>query len=205
MNYLAHAAIAEPTDEARLGSILGDFARGLEEDRLPEATRYALLEHRALDRWFDGRDDVRAAREWFPPALRRFAGILVDVFVDHFLVREWEALGPEPLADVTASLYRSFERYPDLLPPRLAEVGPRIAAQDWLGGYGERGNVALALAGIERRMRRQTGIEAGLAVLDEREDDLRALTLKVMPEAFAWASERRLRDGRAPGESRATL
>ena len=55
MNYLAHAALAEPSDEARLGAILGDFARGLDEAALPADTHYALLEHRALDRWFDAR------------------------------------------------------------------------------------------------------------------------------------------------------
>ena len=87
MNYLAHAALAEPSDEARLGALLGDFARGLDEAALPEATRYALLEHRALDRWFDAREDVRAARAWFPPELRRFAGILIDVFVVLLLLR----------------------------------------------------------------------------------------------------------------------
>ena len=35
MNYLAHATLAEPSDEARLGAILGDFARGLDEAALP--------------------------------------------------------------------------------------------------------------------------------------------------------------------------
>lgn len=198
MNYLAHAALAEPTDEARLGAILGDFAKGLDEPALPEATRYALLEHRALDRWFDAREDVRATRDWFPPALKRFSGILLDVFVDHVLANEWERLGPGPLEEVSGSLYRSFETYAHLLPPRLAQVGPRMAAQDWLGGYGDRGNIGLALAGIERRMRRDTGIAAGIAILDSHAEPLRELTLRVVPEAFAWAAERRARDGRAP-------
>lgn len=196
MNYLAHAALAEPSDEARLGAILGDFARGLDEAALPADTHYALLEHRALDRWFDAREDVRAARAWFPPELRRFAGILIDVFVDHVLAREWSALGPAPLAEVSGSLYRSFETYAHLLPPRLAEVGPRMASQDWLGGYGDRGNIGRALAGIERRMRRETGLAAGIAVLDSHAEPLRELTFRAVPEALVWVGERRARDGR---------
>lgn len=196
MNYLAHAALAEPSDEARLGAILGDFARGLDEAALPPDVHYALLEHRALDRWFDAREDVRAARAWFPPELRRFAGILIDVFVDHVLANEWGALGPAPLTDVSGSLYRSFETYAHLLPPRLAEVGPRMASQDWLGGYGDRDNIGRALAGIERRMRRETGLTAGIAVLDSHAEPLRELTFRAVPEALVWVGARRARDGR---------
>lgn len=196
MNYLAHAALAEPSDEARLGAILGDFARGLDEAALPADVHYALLEHRALDRWFDAREDVRAARAWFPPELRRFAGILIDVFVDHVLAREWRTLGPVPLTDLSGSLYRSFDTYAHLLPPRLAEVGPRMASQDWLGGYGDRDNIGRALAGIERRMRRTTGLTAGIAILDSHAEQLRELTLRALPEAFGWVGARRAREGR---------
>ena len=196
MNYLAHAALAEPSDEARLGAILGDFARGLDEAALPADVHYALLEHRALDRWFDAREDVRAARAWFPPELRRFARILIDVFVDHVLAREWRTLGPVPLTDLSGSLYRSFDTYAHLLPPRLAEVGPRMASQDWLGGYGDRDNIGRALAGIERRMRRTTGLTAGIAILDSHAEQFRELTLRALPEAFGWVGARRARDGR---------
>ena len=66
-----------------------------------------------------------------------------------------------------------------------------MASQDWLGGYGDRGNIGRALAGIERRMRRETGLAAGIAVLDSHADPLRELTLRAVPEAFGWASARR--------------
>lgn len=198
MNYLAHVALAEPSGEARLGALLGDFARGLDEDALPEAARYALGEHRALDRWFDGHDDVRAARAWFPAHLRRVSGILLDVFVDHALARAWDELGPAPLGEVTSSLYRALDEHAPLLPPRLARVGPRMAAEDWLAGYGDRGNVALALAGIERRLSRPTGIAEGIAVLDSHGDALAHLTRRVFPEAGRWLRQRRRAAGRAP-------
>lgn len=199
MNYLAHASLAEPTDEARLGSILGDFAKGLEVDQLPEDVQFALEEHRAIDRWFDALPEVRAARDLFPGELRRFSGILIDVFVDHFLVQEWQLLGPEPIADVTASLYRSFQTYAHLLPPRLARTAPSIASLDWLGGYGDVRNMRRALAGIERRLSRDTNIEEGIEVLESRGDDLRALTLEVFPKTRDWAIQRRAGLGRAPG------
>lgn len=191
MNYLAHAALAEPTDEARLGSLLGDFRRGLELERLPQATRHAIEEHQAVDVWFDSHPLVRAERAAFPPHLRRFAGILIDVFADHFLVLHWETLGPAPLKDVTQSLYRALECYRDVLPPRLVSVAPHMAAHDWLGSYGEETNIEKALAGIARRLSRPTPILEGMDVLRERRAHLQTLVLAVFPEALAWTAQRR--------------
>lgn len=196
MNYLAHVAIAEPTSEARLGALLGDFARGLDEESLPEATRRALHEHRAVDVEFDARPEVRRARALFPGELRRYAGILVDVFVDHFLVLEWSELRPAHLVDVelgevTASLYRALQDHAAALPPRLARVAPSMSRHDWLGSYGDVRNVERALIGIERRLRRPAGLVRGLDVLVSRRDELARLTRDVFPDMARWAARRR--------------
>jgi acyl carrier protein phosphodiesterase len=192
VNYLAHVTLAEPTDEARLGALLGDFGRGLEVDRLPEAMRFALYEHRALDQWFDDHPRVRAERARFPDELRRFSGILLDVFADHVLARRWDELHPRPVHEVTGSLYRAFETFAHLLPPRLEEVAPRMAAEDWLRGYGERRNVQRALEGIARRLRRETPIARGFHELDRRYGEIEACVLEVWPEAARWLEDRRV-------------
>lgn len=191
MNYLAHVTLAEPTDEARLGALLGDFGRGLEVDRLPAAMRFALHEHRALDQWFDDHPRVRAERARFPAELRRFAGILLDVFADHILARRWDELHPQPVEEVTGSLYRSFETFAHLLPPRLVEVAPRMATEDWLRGYGDPRNIRRALQGIAGRMRRETPITDGFEELGQRYDEIEACVLEVWPDARAWLGARR--------------
>lgn len=199
MNYLAHVTLAEPTDEARLGALMGDFGRGLEVERLPAPMRFALHEHRALDAWFDDHPRVRAERARFPAELRRFAGILLDVFADHVLARRWTELHHRPLEEVTGSLYRAFDTYADLLPPRLTDVAPRMAAEDWLRGYGDPDNVRRALEGIARRMRRVTPIARGHAELERRHGEIEACVLEVWPEASRWIQARRaaLRAGSA--------
>lgn len=196
MNYLAHVTLCEPTAEARLGALLGDFGRGLEVERLSATMRFALEEHRAIDSWFDSHELVRAQRLRFPKHLQRFAGILLDVFSDHVLVNHWDALVDVPLAEVTSSLYRSFDSYRDVLPPRLERVAPSMAEHDWLASYGDPKNVALALRGIERRMRRPTPIAQGIAELERRGGEIEAFFLELWPEVRMWTLERRAALGR---------
>jgi len=195
LNYLAHVTLALPTPEARLGSLLGDFARGLAVERLPREVREGLEEHRAVDRFFDAAPEVRAAHGMFPPELRRFAGIFIDVFVDHALARHWERLRPAhigdaPLADVTASLYGALQDYADLLPPRLCEVAPYMIRDDWLAGYGELANIERALHGLARRLRRPSPLADGIRVLREHTARFDELAFAVFPRSVAWARSR---------------
>lgn len=193
MNYLAHSTLAESSDEARLGSLLGDFSKGLEPERLTPAMRFALEEHRAVDRWFDALPEIRAERLAYPKQLRRFSGILTDVFFDHFLVRRWQDLTEEPLPDVTSSLYRALQEHANILPPRLRSIAPSMIEHDWLGSYGDVRNIERALHGIERRMRRDTRIVEGLEVLERRGDEIEALVLRVFPMVVRFTRDRRAR------------
>lgn len=198
MNYLAHAALAEPSDDARLGSLLGDFRRGLEPERFPEATRYAIREHVALDAHFDRLPAVRASRATFPRHLRRFGGILIDVFLDHALTRCWDELMPEGLAadDVSTSLYRAIDRRSDDLPPRLARVAPSLVGNDWLGSYSDIENIERALRGIASRLSRPTPLVEGIEVLRERPGDFDDLARETVPAVRDWLRARRISDGR---------
>jgi len=191
VNYLAHVLLARPTPEARLGALLGDFAQGLDPRTLPGEAREALLEHRAIDAFVDAHPSQRAGRARFAPPYRRFAGILLDVFHDHFLVRHWERLASEPLEELCASLYGALERHQPLLPPRLRAIAPRMAAEDWLAGYGDLDNVARALGGIARRLRRPTPIASGIEELLARYGELETEFLALFPQVFAFVHTRR--------------
>jgi len=198
VNYLAHAALAEPTDDARLGSLLGDFRRGLAPELFPEATRYALHEHVAIDAHFDRLPAVRACRATFPRHLRRYGGILIDVFLDHALTRCWGELMPDGVAvrDVSSSLYRGIERHSDALPPRLARIAPSLVGDDWLGSYRHLENIERALRGIASRLSRPTPLAEGIHVLRERRRDFDDLARETVPEVRAWLRARRIADGR---------
>lgn len=200
MNYLAHAMLAEPTDEARLGSLLGDFRRGLVLSALPPDAAYAVREHAALDAHFDGLEEVRALRRSFPPHLLRFAGVLIDVFVDHALVLDWEPLvrgaGGPTIEAVTSSVYRGLERHAALLPPRLAAIAPRMERDDWLGSYGDLENIERALHGIAARLKRETRLAEGIDVLRARGPEFRSLAARTIPKVRTWLDTRRRADGR---------
>ena len=154
MNYLAHAWLARHSDDAILGGLLGDFVfgRSVLQDWRP-SVRIEIVRHRRIDRYTDEHPAVVEARALFG-GLRRYAGIVLDVYFDHRLARDWPRWNDESLHDFTARVYRVLREHRDELPPRLQAIAPRMAAHDWLGSYRERGNVDHAVRRIATRLSR---------------------------------------------------
>jgi acyl carrier protein phosphodiesterase len=154
MNYLAHAFLARATPERLTGGLLGDFVKGALDGRYSPAVRAGIALHRAIDGYTDRHPLVQASRARVSVARRRFAGVLVDVFYDHFLARHWSRYCTVPLPQFTRAAYAVWLPQRAAFPERLQRILPRMAAEDWLASYAERRAVDAALAGIARRLAR---------------------------------------------------
>lgn len=155
MNYLAHAFLSRSSPELLIGGLLGDFVKGRERlQQYSPAVRAGILLHRAIDRYTDAHPTVHTSCALISSARRRFAGILVDVFYDHFLARHWLRYTEQPLEDFTRQVYATLLPHTASYPERLQRLLPRMAADDWLASYAEIESVDAALHGIARRFQR---------------------------------------------------
>ena len=192
MNYLAHAWLARHSDEAILGAILGDFVFGQSTlQDWPMSIRSEIVRHRRIDRYTDDHPAVVAARGLFDAAgLRRYAGIVLDVYFDHCLARDWLRWNDVSLTTFTSRVYRVLHDHRGQLPPRLQAIAPRMAAHDWLGSYRQRKNVDAAVRGIATRLSRNgERLIACLDVLRANETAVDAAFEAFFPDLIA-ATER---------------
>ena len=195
MNYLAHAWLARHSDEAILGAILGDFVFGQSTlQDWPMSIRSEIVRHRRIDRYTDDHPAVVAARGLFDAAgLRRYAGIVLDVYFDHCLARDWLRWNDVSLATFTSRVYRVLHEHRGELPPRLQAIAPRMAAHDWLGSYRQRKNVDAAVRGIATRLSRNgERLIACLDVLRANETAVDAAFEAFFPDLIAAAQRLRI-------------
>lgn len=197
MNYLAHAWLARHSDDAILGGLLGDFVFGqsILQDWRP-SVRDEIVRHRRIDRYTDDHPAVVGARTRFG-GLRRYAGIVLDVYFDHCLARDWRRWNHAPgdrasLEEFTARVYRVLHEHRDELPPRLQAMAPRMAAHDWLGSYADRRNVDHAVRGIATRLSRNGDrLVACLEVLQANEAAVDAAFERFFPDLVEAAGRMR--------------
>ena len=153
MNYLAHAALAQPQPQSLVGNLLGDFCKGVAIDTLAQPIQAGLANHRAVDRFTDSHPLVREARACFSTERRRFAPVALDVLFDHFLIRHWQQFYATPYPQAKSELYLQLATAEPLMPEAMAVVMRKVRQQDWLAAYQQLEGVAMALDRIAQRIR----------------------------------------------------
>lgn len=189
MNWLAHLRLA-PARPAllRLGNLAGDFVRGVDLGALDPELRRGIAMHRAVDAFVDAHPAVRRARARLQPPFRRFGGVLVDVWFDHFLARDWASHGGGgDLAEFLDEVHADLRACHDLLPEPLQRVSPRFQRDGWLHGYVAVDGVARVLGLMAQRLGRPSPLADGAEPLRADYDALAADFAALWPELVAFA------------------
>ena len=169
MNWLAHVVLSEPSARFRVGNILPDIL-GL-RDLAPLGAEFqrGIACHRAIDIFTDEHPVFARSRQRFHDGYRRYAAILVDIFYDHLLAREWDEHCRQPLPDLVASFYADLEAVQVEIPPATHPMLDHLRREDWLGSnvtiQGPRG----AIRRVERRLRWRVDLDGSLAVFNREE------------------------------------
>jgi acyl carrier protein phosphodiesterase len=189
MNYLAHVFLSDPMEEAVIGAFLGDFVKGLLGDRYSPGIQAGILLHRRIDRYTDTHEITHASRSLVSRERRRFAGILVDVFYDHFLARHWAIYTVTPLVDFTCEVYTILRRHQAGLPERLQHILPAMARDDWLGSYRELWAIDRALNGLARRSQHSELLAGAVWELERNYSQFEGHFLAFFPELRQYVAD----------------
>ncbi|QEL14192.1 acyl carrier protein phosphodiesterase [Limnoglobus roseus] len=152
MNFLAHLHLSHDTPDHRVGNVLADFVRNPVVKLLPETIQAGVRQHRAVDAFTDRhglvqRSIVRISKNW-----GWFSGIIIDVYYDHILAREWDRYSDEPLRDFADRMYGVMH---DCVPHVEVAARPffeRFVADDRLFRYRTAEGIADTLARLSRRI-----------------------------------------------------
>ncbi|WP_243040048.1 ACP phosphodiesterase [Dyella sedimenti] len=167
MNHLAHALLAGDDEWLRLGGLMGDFVHGHPDPALPAGVIAGIRLHRAIDTYTDGHPDVAAARTLLPPPYRRYGGILLDLWFDHLLARDFPRWDERDLRGYSDEVRDLLRRHQSLLPPGLQRFQHYMEAHALPAGYARTEEVGAALDGISHRLRRANPVGEALPVLME--------------------------------------
>ena len=170
MNHLAHVLLAGDDKWLQLGGMLGDFVHGQPDPELfPPRVIAGIRLHRAIDVYTDAHPEVLAAKALLPPPYRRYAGILLDMWFDHCLARDFPRWSGQPLEAYSIALRALLHRHDALLPPELRRFRGYMDAHGLPAGYADRMMLGRALAGIGQRLSRANPLGSALPVLVARE------------------------------------
>ncbi|MCF2949235.1 ACP phosphodiesterase [Paraglaciecola aquimarina] len=155
MNYIAHLHIAEHTNTSKLGNFLGDFVKGSDLTHLPEEIELGIRLHRSVDKFTDSHDLIRNLKTQFPANIRRMAGVIIDIYFDHLLMKSWQHYSAQSYHSLFSSFYTELKTFS--LPDNhyYSQLSQRLLSHQWLKEYTYEPTCFRAFVSIEKRLKRK--------------------------------------------------
>lgn len=192
MNFLAHALLAGDTPSLIVGGVVGDWIKGRLPGTLPDDLARGVTLHRAIDYFAESHPAFNRSRSRVSAERRRYAGVLVDVFYDHLLARNWATIHRQPLSNYCENVYRLVRDRMNDLPVSAHPALELMAKEDWLTSYVHIDGIADVLTRMSRRARQPNPLAHGeqefLADVDGFASDFQAWLVDAREFSRRWQS-----------------
>lgn len=159
MNFLAHLYLSGKNEDVALGNFIADAVKGSHYKNYPENVAKGILLHREIDHYTDNHPVFRQSKSRLVPKYGIFSGIIVDIYYDHYLAKNWKDFSDEKLNDFVARSYFLLVRKFHLLPARSKRILPFLVSQNWLAGYADFESLRKVFNGMSRRTNNLSGME----------------------------------------------
>ncbi len=174
MNFLAHLYLSGNDTHIMLGNFIGDFVKGKNlADKVGAKIAKGIELHREIDFFTDQHAIVNESKKRLRPKYRHYSGVIVDVFYDHFLAKNWNDYHTQLLPDFADHVYDVIQEHAAILPERVNLMMPYMIRGNWLVNYAKLEGIHRALTGMSRRTPYESKMDEATADLNEHYEEFR--------------------------------
>jgi len=189
MNFLAHQYLSRDHKEIRVGNFIADFIRGNQLESYSKGVRLGIALHRKIDEFTDSHELVHESKRLLHPRQGKYSSVLLDIYYDYFLAKNWDKYSDEPLKEFAAGVYQDFNDNQEVFPPKVQPILPSMRENDWFYNYGSYWGINKALMSIARRARHNNTIENSLQDLKDLETELEKNFLLFFPKLIQLSND----------------
>jgi len=151
MNFLAHIYLSFEDDEITLGNFMADSIRGNKFKHLPDRVQKGILLHREIDTFTDTHAIPKKSSKRLHKNYSHYSRVIVDIFYDHFLAKNWKSYSDTPLNIFVEDFYDLLEDNYTILPFGVKRMMPYMIADNWIFNYAKMEGIGTVLNGMNRR------------------------------------------------------
>lgn len=182
MNYLAHLFLAGSDPEIILGNFIADHVKGSDVLNYSDKIRKGISMHRAIDTFTDQHPVVKQSIMRLRTDFRKYAGVIVDMYYDHYLSANWNEYSNQELVDFTKTRYDILNSFIAIIPARSARLLYYMEKQNWLQSYSSFDGMQQAFNGMSRRTTFESKMELAVVNLKAGYPEFRHEFRQFFPE-----------------------
>ncbi len=153
MNFLAHLYLSGNDNELMIGNFIADAVKGKEIENYKSHTIKGIQLHRSIDTFTDLHPCFKDSIALIRAKQGKFSGVVMDIFFDHFLAKNWEKYHKLELRNYTNNFYQILNKRKEELPTKIKMMLPILISEDWLYEYQFIEGIKNVCEGMSRRTR----------------------------------------------------
>ena len=169
MNFLGHSLISLEIDEninkeTLYGNFTGDFYKGLvERIELSENLKEGIVLHRIIDKTSDRKENL--LNELLAEKFGIFKGIVSDMFIDHFLSKNFNNLFNKNINDIEREILDKVKEYKNIFPKDFERTFNWLNDRNVMVNYKDIDFLDRAFQGLAKNIRRGEILNLAIAEL----------------------------------------
>ncbi|MFT6699239.1 MAG: acyl carrier protein phosphodiesterase [Porticoccaceae bacterium] len=177
MNFLAHLYLSQNNTNIMIGNFIADHIKGNNYEGFSKEIQQGILLHREIDTFTDAHKIVRKSKRRLHERYRHYDGVIIDIFYDYFLAKNWDNYSAIPLDIYTNSINKLFNEISAELPVKSQQFIKYMIEFNILFNYQFEDGIEKVLNGMNHRTKGKS--QMNLAI-----EDLKKLT-KEFEEDFS--------------------
>ncbi|MCS7161844.1 MAG: ACP phosphodiesterase [Bacteroidia bacterium] len=188
MHHLGHLFLAEGPPAFQFGAFIADGVRGSFLDSLPSLVKEGVRFHRWVDWQTDRHPAFQAARRLLRPLAGRYAGLLVDFWLDVVLGENWAHFSPNQPFEAFEQHFIQKVLLPHRLwaPPSWQDFLQRLVEQHLLRQFAQYESMLQHIEHFIRRRRLPLSPEQVRTELRRYQAPLAEILQTFWTDALAW-------------------
>ena len=171
MNFLAHSLISLEIDEKEnkktlYANFAGDFYKGLVETiELPDELKEGIVLHRIIDKISDRNENF--LNELLTEKFGIFKGIVSDMYIDHFLSKNFDSLFNDNLNNIENKILYNIKINEKFFPDNFKRTFQWFKSEKVMSSYQNIDFLERAFYGISQRVRKGEILKSSIIELQK--------------------------------------
>jgi acyl carrier protein phosphodiesterase len=182
MNFLAHLFLSGPPGEIMLGNFIADSVTSRMQGSYSAGIQKGIELHRAIDTFTDQHPVVEQSKARLRERYRKYAPVIVDIFYDHVLAKEWGDFSKTDLRSYADEAYLFLGAHTTSFPARSLGFYRYMQHSDILYNYSRAEGIDRVMQGMARRSNFDSGMEHSSEMLLSHYKEFREEFLIFFPE-----------------------
>jgi acyl carrier protein phosphodiesterase len=172
MNFLAHLYLSQNNTNIMIGNFIADHIRGNNYEEFSKEIQDGIFLHREIDTFTDAHPIVRKSKRRLHARYRHYDGVIIDIFYDYFLAKNWANYSAIPLDVYTNSINNLFLKISDTLPVKSQNFIKYMIEYNILFNYQFKDGIERVLKGMNTRTKGKSQMNLAIEDLQNLETEL---------------------------------